>query len=117
MSTFDHALLGSIPPAVYVHDSDLLEEVSRILKPSAGISIREPVVREGKLLTVIYFIKIALLLILSACKYMYNPMEHAITISVAYGLYQFFILRFFHSFLFSSYIKSVNNVTQTGWAS
>ena len=84
MSTFDHALLGSIPPAVYVHDSDLLEEVSRILKPSAGISIKEPVVREGTLLTITYFIKIALLLILSACKYIYDPMEHAITILVAW---------------------------------
>ena len=115
MSTFDHALLGSIPPAVYVHDSDLLEEVSRILKPSAGISIREPVIREGTLLTVTYFIKIALL-ILSACKYIYDPMEHAITIRW-HGLYWFFILRFFRSFLFSSYIKSVNNVTQIGWAS
>ena len=47
VSTFDYALLGSIPPSVYVHDSDLLEEVSRILKPSAGLSIKEPIVKDG----------------------------------------------------------------------
>lgn len=47
VSTFDYALLGSIPPSAYVHGSDLLEEVSRILKTSAGISIKEPIVKDG----------------------------------------------------------------------
>jgi len=43
-SSFDLVLSGLVPPPVFLHPSDLLEEVARILKPSGSVCLAEPVV-------------------------------------------------------------------------
>ena len=43
-SSFDLVLSGVIPPPVFIHPSDLLEEMARILRPSGMLCLAEPVV-------------------------------------------------------------------------
>ena len=42
-STFDYVLLGVLPPVSYIHNSELLEEIARVMKPSGVLTLKEPI--------------------------------------------------------------------------
>ena len=41
-SSFDVAISGLLSPSTYIHNTDILAEVARILKPSGKFLVREP---------------------------------------------------------------------------
>ena len=41
-------LSGVIPPPIYIHGSELLDEVARIMKPSGTLTLSEPITLLGK---------------------------------------------------------------------
>ena len=47
-SSFDTVLCGIVDPPSVTHSAQLLEEVTRLLKPTGQIIVREPVCINGK---------------------------------------------------------------------
>ena len=41
-------LSGVIPPPIYVHGSELLDELARVMKPSGTLTLSEPITLLGK---------------------------------------------------------------------
>eukprot|EP00794_Sanderia_malayensis_P019148 gene19148-21067_t len=41
-SSFDVAMSGLLSPSAYIHNTDILAEIARVLKPNAKLLIREP---------------------------------------------------------------------------